>query len=498
VLDGFTIARLPTTTTAGVTIDGATGAALSRITIDDNVSATASAGVNVLNGGVARVVRSSIYGGGGTSESFGVHSIASTVVLEENCTTIDAATGHCTSRCYQSGGYRIQGSAGLPNVATAAVWLEDSPDSLIESSLLCAPAGNGSSSPAALHVSGEAAGLVVHASTIEQLSGDQTTHRALWLEACAGAAPWIVDNHSINADSGYNNSSMTYAIQVLGDCHPVIDHNREIRASAANTNTHLFTGLYVDACAVNCGAAGSVKSRCVIEGNDHIYSTGFAGTSHVLQTFGGVSCSDGACAKISRNGIIGRDGASLDSCNYCGSSSFGLSLGSSGAFVDGNTVDAGCAVTGNGMTASSSGARIQNNSFHGTSIAYCGGHVPTQNASDWHSSGVSISETGGGAETDFNSNLVYPGQGDGPVMKFSRVGDPATGVIRNNQVTPYCSGCEMARVLEGNDICYDGDGCFSHTDSGVTTGAPLWDRRGYFRDAAPDIGPDEKNGIVIE
>jgi hypothetical protein len=492
VLDGFTITRFASDTTAGVTVDGATGAVLSSLVIDDGVNAVTSAGVNVLQGGLARIVRSRIFGGNGSAQAFGVHSVGARVVLEENCSPIEPATGRCTGSC-SNAPLRIQGRTSAGSAATAAVWLEASPDSRIESSLLCAPAGDNSPSPAGLHVSGNASDVVIRTSSILQASGDSTTHRAIWLEGCSGATPWIVDNDSISVDSGPNHSSKSYGIEALGDCHPVIDQNRVIVAAAQNANTSLGALGSVDGCAIHCGSAGAATSRCVLDGNEQIYSTGGAGTSHMEQQFTGVSCSDAACAKIARNVITGRMG--YQSCTYCGTYSYGLGLTSSRALVDRNLISAGCAVFATGVLAATSGARLQNNQIRGLDLSVCGGSSPTRNDADYQSEALALYEGSGTVETDVHSNKIFDSSliRDKSSLTVSHTG-PAVGILRNNLIYPGCTACDTARVVEANVICDDPDCVFwtdALIDKGVTTQAPLWDFDGRNRDAAPDIGPFE-------
>jgi hypothetical protein len=499
VLDGFTIVRVASPTTAGVTIDGARQALLSNLTIENAPVAERSYGVNLIGGGDATIFRSRIVGGNGSVESIGVRSIGSRVSIEDNCGTIDVASGRCTQSCSASGptlGPVIMGSRTVGSGTTTSVLFQDSPRSKIERSLLCNQSG-ASEEPdrsTGVTIRGASQGTSIHSSSVVVYAADSMDVVGVLAETCDGATPWLVDNHSIHAQAdGDDYESSVTTIDALGDCHPVIDSNVNLTSS-----TNVINGSVV-----HCGTSGDVASRCVVSGNPRIVGGSFRDGENF-----GVYCWRGGCSKISRNGIVGL--ASGGCGGGCDSGGTGILLGETGAWVDRNTVAGGCGNSVTAIRASDAWARVQNNLVEARPRG-CS-HVST---SCWvRVLSLFSSSTD---EITFHSNQLMARDAscnNGSTSVFEPLTPPsARGMFRNNHfdLYRYSLGFSIgsgALVFERNlfynyiewfsddqgNLTIDSDLILPESrNRGTTTGAPLWDFDGNPRDAQPDIGPYERN-----
>jgi hypothetical protein len=321
VLDGFAIDRFAAADTAGVSVRGAAGVMLSNLRIVDGPPATTSYGVNVTEGGVATVTRSEIDGGRAAEQGAGVRSMGARLHLTENCPTpLDPVTGHCVDAAFiwptvSCPSARIRGVArNGPSPRSRAVELESSPGSRIESSSLCGTS-NGN---VAVRIVGDARSIVVRGNTIRGLAA------AVDMLDCAAAAPRIIDNHSL--------AGRITAISSSGNCHPVIETNREV--VAGQTPVGAQGGLKDSAILCN-------GSRCVIVANQSIRRELHreSGTSFFSAATAAITCW-GGCAKIAHNTIVGLKVLSSPyQCRSCQYFATGLDLyGTWEALVDGNSI----------------------------------------------------------------------------------------------------------------------------------------------------------------
>lgn len=407
VLDGFRIERFQGMTTSGVTIDGAKNAILSNLAIQNAVSVSNSYGVNVVNGGDVLITKSRIDAGTGTAESIGVRSVSSRVTIQDNCLSPDAQ-GRCDDFC--GGNPSIRGRTQAGTGVTYAVLLQDSPNSLIQSSAMCA---NDADQGAVLRIAGDGNNITVRGNLINAFGGAQDSH-GIWMEDCMGAAPWIVNNHLI-ASAGDTQQTRTDGVRAIGDCHPVVDSNVRIagggEGQASNPN-----GVH---CAAN---AQGVPSKCVVLGNQLIQGSQFGFPP--IST--GVRCDDGGCNRIEKNVITGRGG----------NVAYGVFLQKTGTFVDANEIRGGCAPTATGAHAEDAYARVQNNQIFGRTNVDC---AAGSNPMSTSSVGLRVLVSAGVNEIDIHSNNI---DGAGPnaacnsrAVEFGIVGNaPASGVgiFRNN------------------------------------------------------------------
>jgi hypothetical protein len=541
VLDGFAIDRFAAADTAGVSVRGATGVMLSNLRIVESPVVTTSTGVNITDGGAATIARSEIDGGRGVDRGIGVRSLGARVHLTENCATpLDPVTGHCVApvpqttsiqRCNAS---RIRGTPPFSLMAynsyiSHAVELESSPGSRIEGSSLCEGFGGYGF---ALRVAGDATGTVVRANSALNTNTEGPT---IQIEACAGAAPRIVDNETIGSMS---RTSEFPAIESMGDCHPVIESNREIFAQSTHGR------------AIVCGASGSVPSRCVISNNGDLRvdypPLSQAVIPYVAETVA-IECLAGACTKISKNHIYGFASGEAFGCSYtCYFGSTGVFMQNVEALVDANVIVAGAPSLSSasgmafmGIDARNSRAlRVQNNLVRftgGAAVRFLeaialnidGGAIDVHSNSLNGTSGASIRTLeapnpsceaagirfNGGSIAIFRNNRLsaedcYPLAGGGyPFMETGRNADP-TVFENNSSPSNYFYLDEGATVLTASqlnaltDMTTSGSitGCTPIdppsasspcTNAGTSAGAPLYDYEGQLRDAMPDIGHDE-------
>ncbi len=523
VLDGFRVDRFQANTTAGVTIDGAKGAVLNDITISNTPGVQNSYGVNVINGAEATITKGRIDAGNGSQSSIGVRSVGSKVKLQNNCASINAQ-GRCDDFCANNPSIRGRTQQGTG--VTYAVLLDNSPNSLVETSAMCATTAD---QGASLRIVGNGAGIVVRGNLVNAFGGVQDSH-GIWMEDCGGAAPWIVDNHYIAA-AGTNQMSRVDGVRAVGDCHPVIDSNLTITGGGEG-NASNPTGVH---CLPN---GNSVASKCVVLGNLLIRGSeqGFPPVAT------GVRCDGASCNRVEDNVITGRGGQT----------SYGVFLQRTGAFVSGNTIRGGCSGNATGVQLENAFSRVQNNAVLGYSQSDCTNNPPAvqssvglrvlvaqgNNEPDVHSNtmdggGVAGNCTSRGVEFSaqmmapnggrgiFRNNILRAGACNTARVNFAELmanADPR--VFENNMLDN--AGMPTALYLDENNTQINmaamvdalGDMIVSGTlsgnsmlvnpptdihlqngspckDKGTQTGAPKTDIDGANRDAMPDIGADE-------
>lgn len=449
-LDGFTLTRNVSTDpatmrtrSAGVTVDGAQGAVIAGVVMENSPTADVVYGVNVINGATATVTASSIFAGTGSQETMGVRAVDATVNVRGNCTTIDPASGRCTSFCNcgtTGSGMRI---CGRDNNATTGVgyevYLQNAPGSLVEANALC---GGNAQAAAAIRVEGNAAGTVMRGNFLNVFGGSADSH-GIWMEDCAGAAPWVVNNERIAA-AGENIMTRVDGVRAVGDCHPVVDSNVFISGGSEGGTTGA-NGVH---CASKRVGMQNSPSRCVVLGNALIQGS----EANFPPTSVGVRCDNGGCMRIENNVITGRAGVDT----------WGVWMENTGAVVTGNTITGGCP-SGNavGVHADDAYSVFRNNTIAAGTCA------SGTTAAGKTFVGVEVVSRDSAHELVLDGNVVE-GQGmpgacqSGAVMM--RSGNPAPvvpwGVFRNN--TLRAGTCNTAvglgetvtsadpRVLTGN------------------------------------------------
>jgi hypothetical protein len=439
ILDGFSIARFGAEHSAGVTVNAARAVVLSNLTISGGPAVVTSVGVRLVNGADATIYRSQIDAGAGTTEAIGVSAVSSRVSIEDACASPpDPVTGRCSAQCAASGP-SIRGKTAASTGLFYAIVLDGARGSRIERSLVCTAPANSSewdyrpATTGGVLVRGDARDVVIRANSIESTTREAVSP-AVDFQSCAGEKPWVVDNQVLRA---VGRAERGIGVRASGDCHPVLDSNETVTADIT-----LATPLWVTA--IECALADAVSSRCVISGNRDIYATGSVTPMNQddprLSGYG-VSCSDGACSKISNNRITG-----LKNPSFPFSSRFkvhvptGVSLEGGRPFVDRNRIAAGCSSgSGTGLFAFDSGARIQNNEIVGTDELCEGVLQPAVHSRS--TQGLRVVVTASGAEIDVNSNLILAG-GTGSTestcestaISFGGSGTLAgpVGIFRNN------------------------------------------------------------------
>ena len=351
-LDGFAIDRLyDGTNVAGVTVDGARGVVLSNLLIAEPMEWTQGGGspgradgIDIVNGASVTVQRSHVEAGLAQTR----HALLVTdsqVLVEDNCAELDATTGRCVTSCIGSGPMlRTQPSTAAVTAGSSAITLQNSPGSRVERSSVCGvPVLDGSD---VIHIAGASEGVVLRANFI---GGDATgsggyafsADDGVFLEECAGSAPWLVDNEAITVLMSGNVS----VIRATGDCHPVIEGNVAIGSEAG-------VGYYYVA-GVRC-EAGSVPSRCVIRGN-HIQGSeepvGLQYSLYVPISATGIACDGKSCARIERNSIVGLYSAMTCMSSACRRQGYALTLSGGPTTVAHNSITAGSAPNMYGYTA---------------------------------------------------------------------------------------------------------------------------------------------------
>ena len=447
-LDGFIVAAKPDPTNAAITITGSTGAVVDGCIVDGGQGGTTSVGVLIVDSaGTAatpRIQNSTITGGLGSSSAIGIRSVKSAPIISRNCDTLDAQ-GRCSNYgCFGTSRYvrgRSSGT-GSPGAQTYAVRLEDSPNTIVDTSAICS--ANGQGDVAGIRISGDAKGMLIRANNIVAPGGTtgNVNSVGIWADPCLGASPWILSNYNISGQSR-TVSGRADGVRAIGDCHPRIDSNRSIVGGDESANN--------DAIGVYCArdAVSGISSKCTVLGNETIYGSG----SGFPPNSTGIRCDAGACARIEKNLLISGNN---------GINTFGIVLNGASTFVDRNIVSAGCARgEGIGILSTDSSARVQNNLIVGGTA--CTGGAPT---STW---GVRATLGAGAGELDLHSNTILAGgvAGSctsrglgfeaGPVSSST-----GKGVIRNNIVVGGACGTAYAvietstsadpRIFENNDL----------------------------------------------
>ncbi len=435
VLDGFRVDRHSSATTSAVTVDGATSAIVSNVRISNIVSVANSYGINLINGAEAVVMSSWIDAGDGSTSSIGIRSVGSRPTIRDNCQGYDTG-GRCDDYCGTTGN-AIRGRFSDGTGTTYAVYLEDSPGAVIERSALC---GNNTDTGAAIAIRDDAAGTLIRANLVNAWGGLVDSH-GIWLEDCDDAAPWIVDNTRIAA-AGDATTTRVDGIRSIGACHPVVDSNLWITGGGEGGTTGA-NGVY-------CGASSSgVASQCVVLGNVLIEGSewGYPPTSV------GVRCDDDGCMRIAHNVISGRGGVLT----------WGVYIGESGTFVEGNTISGGCGTTlSTGLYAENAFATIQNNFIQA-------GMCNTSGISPGDFIGLHVLVSAGGNELDVHSNTLDGGGQTGACtsagLELDVTGTSPTsgvGVFRNNIIDGgRCNSSSVVveaahpadpRIFESNDL----------------------------------------------
>lgn len=525
-LDGVRVVRDDSgTVAAGVSLDGARNVVLSNLEILDQPSVEVTWGVNLENGAEATITRSSIYGGDGTVSTVGVRSVGSKPTITNNCG--DLSNGQCDTWCGTGTQRAIRGRYTPGAGAVYGVELSSSPGAVIDTSAVC---GVNGARGAAVKVQGDATGTVIRSSLISAF-GPTVASSAIRFEACGGASPRVTDNYSIDA-AGAQPTTRVEAIHAEGDCHPVIERNRQIVGGNE--------GGTVSSTAVFCGSDGAAPSRCVLLDNPRISGS----VANFPPQSTGVRCENGGCMRIERNVIDG----------FQGVDAVGLSLEGTAPLVANNRINGGCATrSATGLVAEDAAARIENNRiFAGNCAAGQAGNV-TRYAALRSVRGSSANELDVHSNHIDGRGHVGPCTSRGVLLDLDPVGAPAAtarDVFRNNIViggqcaTAY--GVEEVavttdpRVLENNDLVPNANGSVALyrdegtsdlfdiadvnalldamvsaniavdpmqtgypawpalspasacIDAGTTAGAPAVDQDGDPRDdGAPDIGPDE-------
>lgn len=331
VLGNVRIERSNGSITAGVTVSGASGVVLAGVEIDGGSEGAVETYGVVLEGSDAIITGSSIWAGRGSSLAVGVLSTRSRPTIVNNCDRTDAL-GRCTQFCRADSGLGIRGMvrAERSTGETYAILLEDSPGAVVASTATC---GQRAGKAAQILVNGDAAGTLLMGNFISGWGGDRSSH-GVEFEDCDGAAPRVVGNYEIQAE-GRGHDTLSDAVHVDGDCHPVIERNQ--RLVSALEGRGIVSG-------VQCTGG----SRCFINNNGLIQgaAAGFPDDS------AGVRCGPGSCARISGNTITGRAGAVVR----------GLTLDGTDTRVDHNHIEGGCTQsTSTGVEVNDSWSRIENN-----------------------------------------------------------------------------------------------------------------------------------------
>jgi hypothetical protein len=343
ILDGFTVQGTSDPVNAGITVTGSTGAQVSNDIVSGGAGAT-SIGIDVTGGATPRIELSSVTGGTGTALAAGVRSNASAPVIQDNCGGALDAAGRCATICGAGMGVRAR-PAGVvvPGTLSYGISLVASPRALVQTTSVCAQSS--STDSAGIRITGNATGTVIRENTVFALQGAVNAVGVL-ADPCGAAAPWIFDNSTIAGNSS-TMGARADGIRAVGDCHPVIDSNQRIVGGIETANANA-NGIF---CVKD--AASGISSTCTVLNNTLIQGSSGGYPPQAV----GVRCDDGACARIENNALI---------TGVAGTRSYGVVLGATGTFVNANHIEAGCGVTeGDGILATNSYARIQNNNIGG-------------------------------------------------------------------------------------------------------------------------------------
>jgi len=541
-LDGFVTS---VGTSAGVVqssvvvIEGSAGAVVSNCQVFGAQQGDQTFGILVTddpNGNPAtpELVGNLVEGGDGLILSVGIYSVSSSPFIQGSCDTnrIDG-TGRCTGGCWS--GKHIRGHRDTNSMPDRSfgVWLDQSPGARVDQSAVCSRGGD---QAAGVYITGDAAGTEVTRSNLTAFSA-RYNNDGISLDDCGGASPWIANNDRIASDGDPGGTSLATGLRSLGDCHPLIEGNREITGGgegSANDCRGVVCGI---------GPGSGHASRCAIVANQTINGSnwGLPPSSYAIL------CEAGACSMISQNQLINGRG---------GVDSVGVYLrGASSAVVDRNIIQGGCGSTwATGVIADDSTARIQNNVI-GTAL--CVDSVA--NGSDFV--GLWVANGGAANEPDVHSNAIFGGGGPsmaclstGLALDLSVWSGTPTGplgIFRNNLIHPgVCnsshgvwerSASADPRIFENNAVANTSgvgalyldenatilsnesqinaltdmvvsanidQGCgFTYNpgapvtmpssspcrNTGTSAAAPGWDYHGDPRpqETAPEIGPDE-------
>jgi hypothetical protein len=376
-----------------------------------------------------------------------VRSVGAHPIVTGNCLSIDPVSGRCDDDCTATGSNPgIAGrSSNTGQPATSyAVYLQDSPNSVVDSSALCAVTAT---QGAGVRVAGDGAGVVIRGNQINA-SGGQSSSYGVWLEDCGGKAPWVVANQRISAQSAALNGRLE-GVHVVGDCHPVIDQNFQIFGAIDSPASQEANGVY-------CGyaPASGVASRCAVTGNTtlHGLSTSLASST----TSAAVRCEGGACWRITAN---------ADIKGQRGGSAYGLYLDASGPLVDNNIISGGDgAILSVGAFAKDSWARLQNNRIA------AGFYFDELGPVSLTAYGLQVTADAGTVELDVNSNDIEgsdmpPSDNTSAGLSLDVGANPpvgGSGVFRNNIIR--AGSCALRynvaelqsaadpRIFENNDL----------------------------------------------
>jgi hypothetical protein len=538
-LDGFTIDRMDAPTVAGVTVDGGQGAELSNLTIQGGAGHPGqSYGVQLVNGGDGRVVRSKIDNGVGILSS-AIQAVSARVDVLDNCSSFDAS-----ERCVACGiNLNWVSSGGQPTQRMHGVDLVDSPGSRVERTGICSTftANDGMG----VFVTGDARDVVVRASLVSLVP--RTNTYGVRLESCTDGTPHLVDSVVALQQANISLSGPlpgTAAVSAPG-CKAVIESNPGISVN-----------IFRAATAIEC------QSGCVITGNSDISLSRYLPPSSGLVGATTVAV-QANCSRVDHNAILGFS----QTCNSGSCSRDATALLVNGGWVSSNRIVGGSGgkIRGVGVDATSGGARIENNVIIGVgglplNVRYQFDTVIGVSSSD-PSRGVGLQGYG-----DIHSNLIVGAQGppagnvacDSTGLLLTHAGGqfrdnvisggacgvsvwrPAPGYIpevfeRNALYNGPVSSCPSSGFLQtactgvilldspalppeewqlhtsaaavnalsgfnasgtiDADCAPSADGHLALgspcVDAGTSVGAPFVDEDGDLRDAEPDIGPDE-------
>jgi hypothetical protein len=476
--------------TAGITVDGATGAVIDAVTVRAaNFSDTPSFGfgIDVRNGGRLEV-RASTIAAPDAETAVALRSVASRV----NVTGSEL-------------------SANTDGVSRAAWFVDSWASTVSDSSLLVASAG----SPTAVVIEGSTEDLAITHSEI-RVDGSARDAVAVMGSACLGTVAEISESTISVINTATSTSGPPNAAGVVArDCWIRVAHSDiDVSVGGNLSGSSTLTGIDCDA-------------NCYLHDN-RVTTTSLVTLQGTTVTSKGIVCS--SCGELSRNEVAGlRAGGCLRNCNY---DSVGMSVVASpiGALVQENRLSPGCAggpLGGTGIGLAVSGnARVINNVIGGVNCNFPEGGIH----------GVAVELAG---PVDLHSNSIHAGTFsaglcDGTAVRFgdsaakirNTVLDPGTcplglsvdqttpssaAAFQNNDVVARASGeigyriqgATDPRTIESVNALPFASGNFSAPcgfplvagsaciDRGVAADAPPTDIEGDARDAAPDVGADE-------
>jgi hypothetical protein len=407
-LEGLAIQTAPGDTSAGVTVDGARGAVIRDVFIEDATrsehpaGAAHSYGIDVKNGGDATVADSTIELWSGWSEAIGVRAVGARVNVGEETVIRNFGVG-----------------------AAYAAWLENAPESRIVGSTLntAAPSTNGVG--VGLMIRGRVRDVQVSENSIRASGGD-TTVVAIAIENCEGDSAEVLDN-GVAATSATNpgQEGSSFGIRALDDCPALIAGNI-VQSGAGNGQG--ATGIACD-------------GGCDLLAN-HVRVDSLKTTAGTVNTGTGIDCL--GCGEISGNRVSGL--ATVSTCgNACDFGSIGIAVEGDGTLVDSNNVDGGCSGGPTGGPGSigiraEGGVRIQNN-------IVSGGRECATPLGAALTSGIWIA----GGAVDIHSNWIDGGTPSTTICTSAgvRLEGANTAELRNNILRP--GGCSAGfNVYEGN------------------------------------------------